>query len=249
MFKGTVTFSARIKGNGLKFSLVEFNPNVQGVDKVEIEGPNGDEIRTTVHLSSVASHEDGRTLATRLTTAALNRIFFNHSIAIENARITGDQFSPLKHQPGVLEVAVSNNLFLSSTLSAIVGIPAAHLKTELGQPSMPGEHNYGFFRSALQSISLVEKFMHLYNILLMICNDNQADVDSFIVSEDPAVPQTKAPPRKPGAQGKMETVYTQLRNEFVHMRAGVNLDNTKSEMANRLGGLIGLTKRAIELNP
>jgi len=47
----------------------------------------------------------------------------------------------------------------------------------------------------------------------------------------------------------METVYTRLRNELAHKRAGVNIDNTKAEMANRLGGLIALTKRAIELHP
>ncbi len=80
----------------------------------------------------------------------------------------------------------------------------------------------------------------------MIYNDKQTEVDSFIISEDPPVPQTQHPEKKPGAK---ETVYTRLRNEFAHKRAGVNLDNTKSEMANRLGGLIGLTKRAIELHP
>jgi len=46
-----------------------------------------------------------------------------------------------------------------------------------------------------------------------------------------------------------ETVYTWLRNESTHKRVGVNFDNTKPEMANRLGGLIGLTKRVIELKP
>ncbi len=45
----------------------------------------------------------------------------------------------------------------------------------------------------------------------------------------------------------METVYTRLRNELAHQRAGVNLDNTKAEMSNRLSRLIALTKRAIEL--
>jgi len=54
MYTGTVTFSARIKGNGLTFSLCEFNPRKPGVDKVEIEGRNGDqngnEILSTVYL-------------------------------------------------------------------------------------------------------------------------------------------------------------------------------------------------------
>jgi hypothetical protein len=55
MFKVTVKFRARIKGNGLTFPLLEFNPDKPGVDKVEIEGPTGDEILSTVHLASVAA--------------------------------------------------------------------------------------------------------------------------------------------------------------------------------------------------
>ncbi len=45
----------------------------------------------------------------------------------------------------------------------------------------------------------------------------------------------------------METVYTRLRNELAHTRPGVSLHNTKTEMASRVGELVALTKRAIEL--
>jgi hypothetical protein len=249
MFKGAVNFRARIKGSGLTFPLVAFYPKEPGVDKVEIEGPKGDEIHTTVHLASVASHDDGRALATKVNTAALNRICFNNNIAIENARNAGDQFSPLNPQSGGHMFVSLPPLTIHTELSATLAISADKLKTELEQASPHGEDNYGLFRSARQSVSPVEEFMHLYNILLMIYNDKQADVDSFIISEDPTVPQTKAPPKKPGALGKMETVYTRLRNELAHKRTGVNLENTKSEMSQRLGGLIRLTKRAIEVNP
>lgn len=247
MLKGTVNFNAMIKGSGLTFPLVEFNPNEPGVDKVEIEGPKGDDIQTTVYLAFVLSREEGRALAAKVNTAALNRISFNHNIAIENARLRGAQFSSLNPQPGVLEVACGEQLQISDEARLVLGIAATRLKMELEQATLPGENNFGLFRSARQSLSPIEEFMHLYHILRMIYNDRQADVDSFIVREDPAVPQTQDP--RPGKQqGKMETVYTRLRNEFAHKRPDTNLENTKSEMANRLGGLIGLTKRAIELN-
>jgi hypothetical protein len=179
-------------------------------------------------------------------TVALNRLAFHHSIALENAQSTGDQFSSLNPQPGVLAVAVSENLFANDAIRAVVSITAAQLKTQLEQAALPCEHNYGLFRSARQSMSPTEEFIHFYHILLMIYNDKQADVDAFVVSEDPAAPQTQHPLKAPGV---METVYTRLRNELAHKRAGVNLENTKSEMANRLGELIALTKRAIELHP
>lgn len=245
MFKGTVKFRSRIKGNGLTFPLVEFNPNESGVDKVEVEGSKGDEILSSVHLASVATQEEGEAIATKVNTAALNRISFFHGIAIEDSVSTSTQFSPLDPRPGVLQVAVGNYVITGAAAKMVVGIPAARLKTELEQASLPGEQNFGLFRSARQSISPVEEFMHLYHILLMLLNDSQAGVDTFILSEDPAVPQTQHSLKGPGI---METVYTRLRNELAHKRAGVNLDNAKAEMARRLGGLIALTRRAIELN-
>lgn len=249
MYKGTVNFVARIRGNGLMFPLFEFNPSEPNVEKVEIEGPNGDEVRSTVHLASVASHNEGRSLATKVNTEALNRLAFFRNIAIENARSTGDQFSPLNQQPGVHAIAMSGNLFVSGAFRAVASISADQLKKALEQASPPGERNYGLFRSARLSMSPAEEFMHLYNVLLMLFNDKQAAVDKFIVKEDPTVSQTQQPLKPPGKAPVMETIYTRLRNELAHKRAGVNLDDTKIEMANRLVGLIALTKRAIELDP
>jgi hypothetical protein len=251
MFKGTVNFIARIRGNGMTIPLFDFNPNERGVDKLEIEGANGDEIRSTVYLASVATQDDGKALAAKVNTAALDRIAFFHGVAIEKARITGDRFSPVNPEPGVLNADVGEYVSIDAKARMVIGISAACLKSELEQASPPGERNFALFRSARQSEGPVEEFMHLYNILLMLYNDSQLAVDAFIVGEDPAVPQTQSPPHtgRRRKAGRMETVYTRLRNEFGHQRAGVNLDNTKAEMANRLGGLIALTKRAIELPP
>ena len=94
MLAGSVGFVARVRGNGLSFPRVEFNPNEAGVGKVEIEAVDGSEIVTTVHLSSVASREKGRALATRYT-AALDRIGFFHGVAIENAQRTAEELTPL----------------------------------------------------------------------------------------------------------------------------------------------------------
>ena len=55
--------------------MCEFNPNELGVDMIAIEGPN-EEIRSTIHLVSVASHDEGRALAEKVNTAAEpNRLF------------------------------------------------------------------------------------------------------------------------------------------------------------------------------
>ncbi len=245
MLKGTVTFRARIKGNGLTVPVCEFNPHEPGIDKVQVEGPNGDEILTIVRLASVGTAEDGKAIATKVNTSVIDRIAFFHGIAIEDARIVDAQFSRLDPEPGVLEAAPGDFLFIGDAVKMVIGIPAASLKTELERASPPGERNFALFRSARQSTSPVEEFMHLYHILLMLLQDDQSSVDAFICCEELGVPQTPDPrPHK----RSMETVYTRLRNEFAHKRAGVNLNDTKAEMANRLGGLVTLTARAIELH-
>ena len=244
MLKGTVSFRAEIKGNGLTFPRVAWNPKEPGVDRVELEGPNGDEILSSVHLESVATEDEGKAIAARVNTAALDRISFFHGLATENEKITGVQFSPVDPQPGVLEASAGSLVITGWAPKLVLGIPAATVQGELEGAAPPGEANFGLFRSALQSASPVEAFMHMYHILMMLFGDRQSDVDAFVTSEDPTVPQTQHPLKYPGV---METIYTRLRNELAHKRAGVNLQDTKLGMANRLGGLVAVTKRAIEL--
>jgi hypothetical protein len=248
MFGGTVTFRARIKGNnGLTVPLFSFNPSEPGIEKVEIEGPTGYEIVSTVHLAAVATREEGVAIATKANTTALNRISFFHNIAIEDAQVTGSAFSLLNPPPGHLTLDTGDVLTIGETLRMVHGISAQALRADLERTSPPGEKRFGLFRLARQSVSPVEEFVTLYNILQMLtsADDDQADVDTFIRREEPTVLQTPSP-HKPKI---METVYTRLRNELGHTRAGVNLDETKKEMADHLGGLIALTKRAIELGP
>jgi len=248
MYKGLVDFVAEIKDNGLTFPRFDFNPHEPGVDKVEIEGLDGDVIRSTVHLTAVQSPEAGINLATKVNTAALNRIAFCENIAIENARVEREDFSSLNDQPGarVLVAGTGRYSLTGGNVKFTVGRSPERLKGELEQPTAPGELYYGLFRSARQSMGPIEEFMHLYHILLMLYNDNQTDVDAFILSADASTPQTQHPLKPPG---KMETVYTRLRNEFAHKRGGVDLEQTKAEMTQRLGDLRTLAKQTIELHP
>lgn len=247
MFQGTVSFRGRITGNGLKFPLCEFKPPEPSVDKIEVESKDGHEILTTVHLSSAPTREKGIAIATTLNTATLDRITFFYDIAIEGGQITGAQVSLVNPPPGQkLGVEVGDDLHLGESRNLIRRISTAHLKDVLEKVSPPGEQRFGLFRSARQSMSHVEEFVHLYNLLLMLCGDDQGKVDDFIRGAEPTVPQTQHPLE---AHGVMETVYSRLRNELAHPRTGGNLDTTKGEMATRLDRLRALTKQAIEMGP
>jgi hypothetical protein len=240
MRRGTVTFQARIKDRNITFPVVEFTSNERNIEKVMIEGPNGEDICATVHIASVASPDDGKTLAEKVFLVALDRIVFHYDVAIESSRCTGKQFSSLNPSEG-FEAKIRSSSSIGATLTVNRALTQAQLKPQLAQPSLPGERNYGLFRAARQSQGHVEEFMHLYHILLMLRNDSQSEVDRFIEGQDPGVLKTLSP-----HTSKMETVYTRLRNEFSHKRDGVDLDRTKSEMRDRLRELMSLMKQAIE---
>ena len=249
MLRGIVKFRAKIVDvdKEVTFPLVEFNPNEPGVGKVEIEGPNGSEILNAVHLTAVANSEDGIAVATKVHMATLDRISFFHGIAIENGHVTESEFSPKDPPtPGEFRITPGTGHYSvnGQPVKFSVGLSTARLKPELEQAAPPGERNFRLFRSARQSTSPVEEFMHLYNILLMLVDETQAKVDEFILRENPGVPLTPHPLRP----NVSETLYTRLRNELAHKREGVNLENTKAEMKQHLGGLIALTKRAIEVH-
>jgi len=245
MYIGTVTFRAVILSHGLKFPSCEFNPNQASVEKVVIESQSGFEILSTVHLSRVATERVGRAIATKVLAVVLDRIAFQHSLAIEDSQIISSWFAPLTPltgdpgQPHSGELAV-----IAQQADLVADIPAADLKAELERTTLSGEPFFSSYRLALQSKSTAEKFMHLYSLLLRFFEDEQAKVDDFIRSQDSAVPQSPDPR---AGRSNRETVYTRLRNEFAQRRSDVNMQDTKAEIEQHVGGLIGLVKQAIEL--
>ena len=245
MYNGTVTFRAVITSNGLKFPSCEFNPNQASVEKVVIESQSGFEILSTVHLAGVATERVGRAIANKVLTAVLDRIAFRYSLAIEDSQIVSSWFAPVNPPSGAqVQLHTGELAIIAQQADLIVGIPADDLKAELERPPLSGEPLFSSYRLALQSRSPVEKFMHLYSLLLRFFEDEQAKVDEFIRSQDSAVPQSPDP--RPGRRNR-ETVYTRLRNEFAHRRSDVNMQETTAEMEQHVGGLIGLVKQAIAL--
>jgi hypothetical protein len=100
MFRGVVEFRAKIaKDSGLTFTLLDFDPNEPGVEKVEVEATNGNEIATTVHLTSVATHEEGVGIANKVQMEIVDRLSFFYDIAIDNGNITSLAFDPVDPPP------------------------------------------------------------------------------------------------------------------------------------------------------
>ncbi|HEX6317490.1 MAG TPA: hypothetical protein VFZ84_01365 [Burkholderiales bacterium] len=254
MYKGVVSFEAEIgRGVGIRFPKVAFRSPAAGVEKVEIEAvldeAGNNSVSTAVHLEGVPTQQTGLAIARVVTTSTLNRLAFNQSISIGTPRCTKQEFEAIP-QRGLDQVSgwvlVAGATEVSTALGEmkpVLGLAPDLVRAHLEETTPAGEGNYGLFRSARQSESRAEEFLHLYLIILMLCGDAQDGVDAWIKSRDPNVAETPSPdPRK---KGRMETVYTRLRNEFGHKRAGVDLDNTKKEMSEQLERLRELARVAI----
>jgi hypothetical protein len=100
------------------------------------------------------------------------------------------------------------------------------------------------FRNALGATDPASRFLGLYQILALLNGDNQGKIDDFILAHQ-RVPVTKSRPLKAGGFAD-ETIYTRLRNEYMHVRPNVALSATRAEIVANLDNLISLVRTAIE---
>ncbi|MFN4875537.1 MAG: hypothetical protein ACK5GT_03585 [Aphanizomenon sp.] len=122
----------------------------------------------------------------------------------------------------------------------------SEIKTLLEQKNLNRFVYYDLFYFAIELTDPISKFMVLYYIILDLCNDNQDDVDQFIISFKPSV--VTNPPYRMRRSGVAETIYTRLRNQVGHARPGTTIENTRSEMEINLKGLIAIAKELIIRN-
>ena len=253
MYKGAISFEADVRrGVGIHFPKVAFRSPLSGVEKVEIEavldetGGPSNTIKACVYFDNTPTPDDGLATADEVIGEALNRLAFNHKLSIRAARVTAQAFQPVAQQlgpGGVAPIAGTCPIaFSAGVMLPLLGVSPEVVKDSLEAASPAGMSYYGLFRSACQAESRAEEFLQLYRIVLSLCG-KQDDVDKWIKTQEPQVPETpSADPRK---RGTMETVYTRLRNEFGHTRLGVDLNNTKKEMSDRLERLRELARVAI----
>lgn len=256
MYKGVVSFEADVRrGVGIHFPQIVFRSPVAGVEKVEVEAiideAGRNTIKTSVYLDTTPTQAEGVATAVDATANALNRLAFNHKLSIGTARVDTQTFEPIAQHVGgggaAMLAGTSQMTIRAGEVLPQLGVAAEVVKASLEEASPAGQNYYGLFRLACHSESRTEEFLILYLIVLALCGGKrgtQDEVDRWVKGQDRAVPETRT-----GRGGKKETVYTRLRNEFGHKRSGVNLDNTKREMASHLERLRELARVAIRTPP
>jgi hypothetical protein len=130
-------------------------------------------------------------------------------------------------------------------------------KMEAEIPRCKSEPYKRLYRSALQSVDPIARFMFLYSILFDVLDAEsewgQSTVDSFIRKHCRAeykrtedrrsqrIPKNKKPPRQ-------ETIYTWLRNQVGHTQSDSEIIVVGKMIEEKLGEFSTIVRKAIKLN-
>jgi hypothetical protein len=237
MASGTITYIAPIESVRLLAPIKVSHPHWK-VEKIVVETQGSEQIKVVFHLTDVFTDTDAKDIAKNILDSVLARIAFELDRSIGHPYMKG--FTLPKDATGSSYTAQSSVRALWSVAAATITLSDESLQElarSLEQPSARPDL-YSAYRFAVSQSDPVARFMFLYNIMLALHNDKQPQVDSFICGKVPKVPQRLNP------KGRMETVYTCLRNEVGHAR-GTPPKRTREEIQENLAAFQKLVKTAI----
>lgn len=239
MATGTVQFAAPLRG--LQFEPIEIADSRPAVEKIVLEAQNDGWLHIVIHLIDIFNFEDAEAIANGILPSILNRIAFYRNVSVGEPHFRG---GTLPKGASGSSFTVRKDLQLMWDHATPVLTLGEETRQELARilEQQYTHHDlYSAYRFALSQSDPVARFMFLYNILLQLNGDNQQQVDAFIRSEIPGVPQSPRPDRR----GIIETVYTRLRNEVGHRRPGATPEMTRKEIQENVAPFQVLVRTAI----
>jgi hypothetical protein len=239
MATGTITFMA--PATGLQLESVEVSNSLPTAEKITVETQEGDWIKIVFHLTDVFAIEDAEDIAKPIVVSIIDRLAFELDVSIGEPHLSG---ATAPKDASASAFTTMKSMPVSWRVLAPDVVPDAARRHEIGalleQPySRPDV--YSAYRFACNQSDAVARYMFLYNILLQLQGDVQKQVDDFIRREVPTVAQSPSPLHP----YVMETVYTRLRNEVGHSRAGATPVRTRTEMEANLAALQALVRTVI----
>lgn len=251
MKTGTVSYSAPIKGFELaeEMELSAPEPEIEKIVLKTHKSGETERIAVTITLKDVFALDNFRLITHSVVDRVLNRIMFSCSgVWIGKPRPEG--YCLLENATGDVFAVLESHIGFSDHLEGVYQFSEKgrkRLKEHLENPaSLPGEALYGLFNYSAWQKDPATRFMFLYNIILSLHKDEQREVDTFILTEEPGV---KRIPRTYEKNGKLkqisETIYTNLRNRVGHLIPGTDLSKTYEEISQYIGSFEQLVKKAI----
>lgn len=241
MLKGQVELHASVESNPIVFGEVSLPGHDPSIDCITLQSDETNGMKLSVSICDVTTQEEGSRAALNEAERILDIIAFERHIAIAQPRIASQSFQPIREPKGQHTISVGMTLHMKCNAAVVSRVDCSTIANQILNSAPVSLLYKSMFRGAVRSKGGVERFMHLYNLLMMLHCDHQGRLDQFIRSQEPNVPDTPSPHLK----GVNETVYTRLRNELGHHRAGGDLERTKQEMHQQVGQLLLHVRTAI----
>jgi len=243
-------FDYNVRVNGWPVTTMEFNWNYHPVYKVLIEKvPTTDETREqflflniSIFLTGVTDYSLAKINANEAASRLVEAIAFAADISVGGCQFSQGRLDGQRVE-GFGRMSYSYNTVIARMAQADLG---PQLQAHLAKLNGQAQHRYYSMFHAAMWAQGVGRFLLLYLILLTHFNDSQTEVDKFIKTQNPMVPETLQPQfGKPKKIPVMETVYTRLRNEVGHVRPNTSPSTTRLEIEQNTQSLITIVKALI----
>jgi len=236
---GTISFVAPI--TGLRFAPFEVSNPHSAVEKIILEAEEAGRTNIVFHLTDVFDFEEATAIANGILPSIINRLAFYRNVSVGEPHCTGATLP--KDASGSSHTVIRDLLLIWDQAVSVLTLGDDKRQELARLLEQPYTHHdlYSAYRFAGNQNDPVARFMFLYNILLQLNSDYQQQVDAFIRSEIPSVPQSPRPDRP----NVSETVYTRLRNEVGHRRSGTTPHKTRREIQDKVGAFQELARTAI----
>lgn len=241
MFDVRVSYHASCPG--IEFDRIEFEVPYSGIEEACISSGAAEGVSLCVKVKDAASIPDALKQGEGVATFVSNRLSFQFEKHVSTFELKEYSSNENNHGSPIQNVGqIGQGIQTIGVSKAMTHDERQQTQDLLERKDDSGDEYYLLFRSALGLTDTLSRFMGIYNIVLLLCDDKQKEVDKFVLSVQPKVPKTQ----RPDKQTKfLESVYTKLRNQVGHVRKNTTIDGTKNEMAIHLEGLIEVAKELI----
>jgi hypothetical protein len=216
------------------------------LDKVDTQNRCDPFWQATVMLADISSIDDLQAHALAAITMVLDFMAVELSIAIRRISILDVSLTSEGVEEAIGHVripALQAHGFGTTQLPTIASPQVDYLRELLNKPDLQHRTPEArLFREALSAEEPLVQFMVLY-LILEIRFQRQREIDAFILRSDPSTATTPDP--RQGREGRVETIYTRLRNEMAH-RENFNIDATTVQIRNCLDRLRLIVREAVK---
>lgn len=240
MKSGTISYLAPIKR--IEMDPIELSGRVSSIDKIKIKIEK-EFLFITFFVNNVFCEDEALSLTRDGVELIASRISFELDCQIGDLWCNGYSL-PKKDENR--HVSASSLLVSCNIVGATVkpGIKKIQkLKAFLEEPSKDSDRYLSLFRFSLNQTDSITRFLFLYNLMLLLNGDKQEDVDAQILIINNNTPVTQSPIRL----GKMETIYTRLRNEVAHCRSNVDQTKTAKEIQQNVSVFQNIVRKSLSL--